>query len=262
VQLLALAGFLAAFALARRGGAPPQAANIPMRLDPLAALAHALAGREFAAGMLLSLLVVALTLGLGRAWCGWLCPLGTILDLASPGRKRVRPLSRAEPMRKIKTVIAAMLLSGALLGSLSLMILDPLTLLTRSLACPRMVANRPSGARDQALPRSCAGWRASMRPAPDCCTDRPQIAGAGPVHRRSRHKLIAERFWCRYRAAGHALLFPAGDRPTGDRGLQRLQRLCARLPNRDHPRRECHEKRSGGVHDVPRMPLRVPAPRH
>ena len=134
VQILALAAFLGAFILARRGPNTPALANTFLRLDPLAALAHALAGREFVAGMLLSLLVIGLTLALGRAWCGWLCPLGTILDVFSPLRRRVRALASAEPWRRVKILLVVLILVSALLGSLTLMVLDPLTLLTRSLA--------------------------------------------------------------------------------------------------------------------------------
>jgi ferredoxin len=201
-------GFLTAFVLAGRGGAPPETANLAMRLDPLAALAQALAAREFVAGMLLSLLVIALALGFGRAWCGWLCPLGTVLDLVKPNRRRVRPLRRAEPMRKIKTVVAAMLLTGALLGSLSLMILDPLTLLTRSLASSvwpaldRLVLALETGLyRVPPLAPLVARFDSFLRPGVFATDPLPgRIAvGVGLLFAAVLAlSWIGERFWCRY----------------------------------------------------------------
>ena len=46
-------------------------------------LTQLLASRVFLLASSLALLTVLLTLVFGRAWCGWLCPLGTLLDLFS-----------------------------------------------------------------------------------------------------------------------------------------------------------------------------------
>ena len=51
-----------------------------MRLDPLAMLANLISSRLFEGLSAIALIMIALSLVLGRAWCGWLCPLGTILD--------------------------------------------------------------------------------------------------------------------------------------------------------------------------------------
>ncbi len=83
VQYTALLAFLILFVASRRGSWPPELVNIPLRLDPLAVLANLLASKTFLAGSALALVVVILTLVFGRAWCGWLCPLGTTLDLFS-----------------------------------------------------------------------------------------------------------------------------------------------------------------------------------
>ncbi|HEX9030140.1 MAG TPA: 4Fe-4S binding protein, partial [Anaerolineales bacterium] len=80
VQALAMLAFLALFVSAQRGGWPANLVNLPMRLDPLAALANLLASRTFLTGSALALILLILTLVFGRAWCGWLCPLGTLLD--------------------------------------------------------------------------------------------------------------------------------------------------------------------------------------
>ena len=129
VQFGALVAFLVLLVAARRGGAPPSLANLPMRLDPLATLAHALAARVLLPGSALALLTLALTLLFGRAWCGWLCPLGTLLDLVpSPRARRALP----ETWRRAKHVLWLTLLGAALLGNLTLLVLDPLTLVIRT----------------------------------------------------------------------------------------------------------------------------------
>ncbi len=59
-----------------------------MRLDPLAMLANLISSRAFEALSAIALIMVALSLVAGRAWCGWLCPLGTVLDWLSLNKLR------------------------------------------------------------------------------------------------------------------------------------------------------------------------------
>ncbi len=88
VQLAALAAFLGLFITSRQSGLDNSTLNLPMRLDPLGMLANALASKTFLAGSSVAILVLLLTLVAGRAWCGWLCPLGTTLDILTPRRKK------------------------------------------------------------------------------------------------------------------------------------------------------------------------------
>lgn len=144
-QVGALLSFVALFLATRWTGSPWQAwSGLFFKLDPLAALAswlHSLgAGVWSGAGkaLWLSLVVIGLTLVAGRAWCGWLCPTGTLLEWLSPrpGRSDARQDEdrRFERLRTLKYVLLFILLFAALLGSLTWMIFDPLTLLERTLA--------------------------------------------------------------------------------------------------------------------------------
>ena len=133
VQALALALFLYLFLRTVRGGLPPKIAGLFLRLDPLAMLAGLLASKTYVAGTALALLTVGLTLLFGRAWCGWLCPLGTTLDLFHPRRWKNKQPAIPEPPRGVKHFLLAVILTSALLGSLWLMLLDPLTIMIRTL---------------------------------------------------------------------------------------------------------------------------------
>ena len=103
-------------------------------LDPLAALASTIAARALISSMIMALFTVVITLMWGRVWCGWICPLGTLLDWIRFPRTRERALSLSPHWKTVKYLILFFILTGALFGSLTLMILDPITILTQTLA--------------------------------------------------------------------------------------------------------------------------------
>jgi polyferredoxin len=133
-QYLILTAFLLIFIRTARDGLPANVVNIFMRLDPLLMLASLLSSRTFLLASSLALLTVLFTLIFGRAWCGWICPLGTTLDVFSFDRRRRKRPSPPQSWRKIKFVLLFAILGCALLGNLTLLVLDPLTLLFRTLS--------------------------------------------------------------------------------------------------------------------------------
>jgi polyferredoxin len=102
------------------------------RLDPLAAIAAMIASRTIIFVMLLALVSVVFGFVFGRAWCGWLCPLGAILDWVTPRNQgKIEPKAK---WRGFKYVLLFVVIFAALFGNLSLMIFDPITLLNRTFA--------------------------------------------------------------------------------------------------------------------------------
>ncbi len=111
---------------------PQPYANLFFRFDPLAGLATMLAARAWLAPFALALVTLALTFALGRVWCGWICPLGTLLGwLRFRSARRLGPRVPAA-LRRVKYVLLGAIVVLAALQSLTLLVLDPLTLLART----------------------------------------------------------------------------------------------------------------------------------
>jgi MauM/NapG family ferredoxin protein len=108
-------------------------------LDPLAALSVLASSWVLPAAFLWSLALVALTVVFGRAFCGWLCPVGTMNQIVSwaTGRLRRGPpsqINRWRPHFRWKYLLLVALLVATALGSLQLGLLDPLSFGLRSIA--------------------------------------------------------------------------------------------------------------------------------
>jgi len=133
-----LAAFLLFLGLASRPAASGLS-GLFFWLDPLAGISGMVAARQVTLTLLIGgLIALALALVAGRAWCGWLCPLGTALDWI-PGRKPGLPQQarRQEKdlrggWRRIKYFLLFLTLLMALFGNLSLIYLDPITLAART----------------------------------------------------------------------------------------------------------------------------------
>jgi polyferredoxin len=135
-QIAALLLFLALLIATRGGEFPSVPPSLFFRFDPLAMLSSTIAGRQWVDGLAWALVTLVATLLVGRVWCGWLCPLGTTLDLFPLRRRsRTRGVNAApgQGWRTVKYVVLIAMLGAALAGNLTLMILDPISVLTRGL---------------------------------------------------------------------------------------------------------------------------------
>ncbi|GAB6062722.1 4Fe-4S binding protein [Deferrisoma palaeochoriense] len=139
VQGLLFLGFLALFARTAYRGRDllDWPVHLAFRLDPLAFVAEGFAvGAAAWTWLWLGAFVLAGAMVLlGRFFCGWMCPLGTALDLAGPALRRGagRRGARARPPRALAPGLLAGLLGAALAGLPLLGVFDPLSLLLRSL---------------------------------------------------------------------------------------------------------------------------------
>lgn len=104
--------------------------SIPFKLSPLVMLGSSLAARVLIPGIALTGIFLLFALVFGRAWCGWLCPLGSVIELFPIRNKRTSSVN--ESLRKGKYLLLTALLFAALLSNLSLMVLDPMTIIFRT----------------------------------------------------------------------------------------------------------------------------------
>jgi MauM/NapG family ferredoxin protein len=107
-------------------------------LDPLILAATALATYAVPLLLLWGLVTIGLTLVLGRAFCGWICPLGTVHAACSAARPANHgTLAKTEQWsewNRLKYYLLAALLVMALLGLPWIGVLDPFSLLYRTAA--------------------------------------------------------------------------------------------------------------------------------
>jgi polyferredoxin len=114
------------------------AVNIFFKIDPMAALVNALAGRTFSWALIWPLLLLLPTLLVGRFFCGWICPMGSLNHFISnigAGRRKRKALMASNRYRKWQSAKYVLLIAGlmaALLGSDLLGWIDPMSLLMRS----------------------------------------------------------------------------------------------------------------------------------
>ena len=111
--------------------------KIFLDIDPLIFLSNLLSSHAIALAFFFSLGLMVLTIALGRFFCGWVCPLGTLNNIAgavkpAAGRSRNEP---ADPSAyRIKYYVLIFLGVTSLFGLQLTGVLDPLSLLIRSFA--------------------------------------------------------------------------------------------------------------------------------
>jgi MauM/NapG family ferredoxin protein len=132
-QFLFLALFLFLFIITDYRGKDEitVAVNSFFRANPLVLVSYVFAVKGFTLLLLPALLMTIFTVVLGRFFCGWICPLGTLIDLVT------RRIPKSAPIRFLKgsfkyyllfTLLAMGLFSVNLSG-----IFDPIAILIRAL---------------------------------------------------------------------------------------------------------------------------------
>ena len=185
------------------------------RLDPLAGIAAMTAGRVWMLPLALGGVTIVLTLLLGRVWCTWACPMGTLLDwtrLRRTNRADAAPDSRG---RYVKYGLLFTTLLAAIAGSLTLLVLDPVSLLVRTFATTLLPAINYAVTGIETALYDYAAWRAGLtafdqafrayfpaEPRYYLANLAPALLFVGVLGLNA----LRPRFWCRYLCPLGALL--------------------------------------------------------
>jgi len=110
----------------------PYAVNIFFRIDPLVGAAAVLASRVLIALLLPALFFLLSALVMGRWFCGWFCPLGTLLDSVHP-LTRGRQTAPGNPRRHIRFALLIVILVAAVFGMPLVGFFDPFAILIRGM---------------------------------------------------------------------------------------------------------------------------------
>lgn len=112
--------------------------SIFLEVDPLVAIATAITTHNLYRGLIWSLILIIPTLLLGRFFCDWICPFGTLhhfvswLGNRSRSTKEKMRLNRYRKHYSIKYYILIGMLVAAIFGTLQIGWLDPIALILRS----------------------------------------------------------------------------------------------------------------------------------
>jgi polyferredoxin/formate hydrogenlyase subunit 6/NADH:ubiquinone oxidoreductase subunit I len=109
------------------------------QLDPLVWISSLLSGHRFIKGFWWAAALLGVTLFLGRVFCGFICPLGTIHHVVGSVKPALRgaPMvkaNRKSPGQRIKYFLLIAVLVGAVMGTNVVGLLDPISMLFRSVA--------------------------------------------------------------------------------------------------------------------------------
>lgn len=117
----------------------PYPIRLFFELDPLVGVSNALASHALYRGLLWSLFIIIGTLFLGRFFCGWICPMGTIhhffgnLKSESKRGNKLVESNRYKRWQTTKYYILFAVLAATALGSGLVGWVDPFSLLVRSM---------------------------------------------------------------------------------------------------------------------------------
>jgi polyferredoxin len=137
--------------------------NWILSLDPLTAVSTALATGRLYAPLFWAVAVLLVTLFLGRFFCGFACPLGTLNQLTGflarlgVGSEARVAANRPATGQQVKYAILAFFLLAAAFGGVYSGLLDPLPLLTRSVNLAALPLADPGKGVIHAAPRHYAG---------------------------------------------------------------------------------------------------------
>jgi MauM/NapG family ferredoxin protein len=130
-QLVSLGGFIALLIAALNQLALLIPENFFLRLDPLIFLGVSISARSLALSYIPALVVIASGPFLGRAFCGYVCPMGTTLEGGKFLVKARRDKSALSKYSAWKYLLLILILFAAFTGVSLVFLASPISLITR-----------------------------------------------------------------------------------------------------------------------------------
>ena len=108
--------------------------DIFLRMSPLSAIGAMVAAKEFIVRYWPAIIVLVSSLFLGRFFCGWICPLGTTLDVTDRllKKQRNRVSYKIYDAKRLKYYILAFLLLSLFIGHQMVGWFDPISIATNA----------------------------------------------------------------------------------------------------------------------------------
>lgn len=106
-----------------------------LQLNPLTAILSSIASRSILIPIFtIGMIVAILTMFFGRIFCGYVCPLGALIDFSDRYiTEKMRTASRRPPLylRRLKYVLLLLLITCSIVGIFFPIFMDPISILTR-----------------------------------------------------------------------------------------------------------------------------------
>lgn len=178
-----------------------------------------ISGRVILPGFLFVICMTALTFLLGRFFCGWVCPLGTVIDVSASVRKKHPALNDRDNMifRKVKFYLLGIFAISALLGKELSWLLDPLVILSRFVSSNLIPALKIIGDTSHFS----AAFSENLDASPIIFISFLAILASA---------IILRRFWCRVLCPLGAVYALLGRRALLRRTIDKCAR-CAKCPS-------------------------------
>ena len=111
------------------------------KIDPLIVIMTSLSTRTIMFGALVSCAMLGLTLIFGRFFCGWICPMGSSIDLAGFFRKGsfLKKDSINRRTRKIKFIVLSLAAGTAIFAKEIAWMPDPIVIISRAASSKPML---------------------------------------------------------------------------------------------------------------------------
>ncbi len=183
-----------------------------LQFDPLASILAILASRVFLRGMLWGIVLLVASAVFGRFFCGYLCPMGTMLDILDwIGFRSRKRMNLPQKAKRIRFWLLAGMLMAAATGFQAAGWMDPIVLATRFwgtfiMPSVRMILS-PLATHFHIKPLVSWIGPASNALSLAAWTSLFWMIGLAMLNR------WGERFWCRYLCPLGALISIAGRRP-------------------------------------------------